>query len=815
MKKLHLIANAHIDPIWLWEWEEGAAAAISTFRSAADLCEEYDYIFCHNEVTVYRWIEEYEPPLFERIKALVAQGKWHIMGGWYLQPDCNLPSGESLVRQALVGKEYFLRHFGRYTKTAFNIDPFGHSWGMVQVMAKCGFENYLICRPYRHEMPLDSDAFIWEGPDGSTVKCLRVANSYNNLLGEAAKKIREYMAENPEEELGIVLWGVGNHGGGPSRTDLQDIRELMEESDVEILHSTPEAYFSARTNYPLTVRESLNPSMVGCYTSQIRIKQKHRELESLYYTTERMCAVADMLGLMAYPDEALDSAMRDLLGAEFHDILPGTSIAGGEAAGLRMMEHGLEILSQLRMRAFFALSAGQEVAKENEYPILVFNPHPYPVTRNIEVEFSLANQNWSGDITVAQVYQGETPLPTQLIKEASNLNLDWRKRIVFRATLAPFQMNRFDCRVHRIPALPPMPEVSGLYRFDNGCMQVEIDTATGLVHTLKAQGKTYLEGEAFLPVVIADTEDPWGMSAEQTLNGLGPVCGRFTLMEDGRASEFLGLRSVIPAVHVIEDGAVLTTVEAVFEYHDSQLVVHYLLDKAAPRMEVRYTVFWGEKDKALKVAFPMAFAGDFVGEILFGQETLKKGGREAVYQKWCGCFGEEQALAIANRGIHGASMVDNTLLLTLLRSPAYSGHPIVDRPILRTDRYTPRCDQGERSFSFEITFGEPETLRRTVSRDAQTFNESPFAVNIFPHGMGERQDSAISLDGDTVQLVAFKKSPAGGYIFRLFNNSAATAETTLRYPGAGVEQPLTFDRFEVKTLRLENGTLTECAQMEL
>lgn len=111
MKKIHLVCNAHLDPMWLWEWEEGAAEAISTFRVAAHFCEQYDgFVFNHNEVTLYKWVEEYEPALFERIQRLVKEGKWHIMGGWYLQPDCNIPCGESIVRQALIGKQYFMEN---------------------------------------------------------------------------------------------------------------------------------------------------------------------------------------------------------------------------------------------------------------------------------------------------------------------------------------------------------------------------------------------------------------------------------------------------------------------------------------------------------------------------------------------------------------------------------------------------------------------------------------------------------------------------------------------------------------------------------
>jgi alpha-mannosidase len=118
-KKLFLICNAHLDPVWLWTWEEGAAEAISTFRAAAGMCEEYDgFIFCHNEAVLYQWIQEYEPDLFVRIQALVKEKKWHIMGGWYLQPDINMPAGESIVRQIMTGRRYFKKYFGVAPETA-------------------------------------------------------------------------------------------------------------------------------------------------------------------------------------------------------------------------------------------------------------------------------------------------------------------------------------------------------------------------------------------------------------------------------------------------------------------------------------------------------------------------------------------------------------------------------------------------------------------------------------------------------------------------------------------------------------------------
>ena len=168
MKEVHLICNAHIDPIWQWDWQEGVSVVLSTFRSAVNLAGEFDYIFCHNEVTVYKYVEEYDQPLFADICRLVKEGKWHIMGGWYLQPDCNMPSGESFVRQILEGKRYFMSRFGVFPTTAINFDPFGHTRGLVQIMKKCGQDSYIHCRPHQGECPLPTNQFLWRGFDGST-----------------------------------------------------------------------------------------------------------------------------------------------------------------------------------------------------------------------------------------------------------------------------------------------------------------------------------------------------------------------------------------------------------------------------------------------------------------------------------------------------------------------------------------------------------------------------------------------------------------------------------------------------------------------
>ena len=365
-RNVHLICNAHLDPVWLWQWEEGAAEAMSTFRVAAELCEQDKaFIFNHNEAVLYKWVQEYEPELFERIRKLVKAGKWHIMGGWFVQPDCNMPSGESFVRQILTGKSYFKENFGVEPNTAINFDPFGHTRGLVQIMAKSGYDSYLFGRPQKEFLTLPADDFIWVGYDGSEVMASRFIGWYHTPLGKSAETILARIKDYPDRKVLAVLWGVGNHGGGPSKVDIKQVNQLIRQNrDNNIIHSTPEQYFKELSRlkndlpkYP----KDLNPWGVGCYTSMIRIKQKHRRLENELYMTEKMASAAACAGLCKYPTQEIEQAQNDLMFTEFHDILPGSSIAAVEEAALRTMDHGLEILSKSKGKGIFC--SGRRTAK--------------------------------------------------------------------------------------------------------------------------------------------------------------------------------------------------------------------------------------------------------------------------------------------------------------------------------------------------------------------------------------------------------------------------------------------------------------------
>ncbi|NBD26571.1 glycoside hydrolase family 38 N-terminal domain-containing protein [Paenibacillus glycinis] len=821
MAKLHLLSNAHLDPVWQWEWEEGAAAAVSTFRAAAEFCREYDgYVFNHNEVILYRWIEEYEPELFRAIQALVAQGRWHIMGGWYLQPDCNMPSGESIVRQMLHGRAYFGEKFGARPTTAINFDSFGHSRGLVQLMAKAGYDSYLFMRPDDRTAGPDRD-FRWIGFDGSEVLAHQT-HFYNTQMGQARQAIEKWLDANAGKELGVFLWGVGNHGGGPSRRDLDDIGELIQERDaVEIAHSTPEAYFAElERGAELPGHEGdLNPRFVGCYTSMIRIKQKHRLLENELYATEKMLSSAAIAGKLTYPKAELREAAYDLMTAQFHDILPGSSVQPAEDASLRLLGHGLETVSRLKARAFFALAAGERQAAEGEYPILVYNPHPFPVTGEFACEFMLADQNWKPEFSNPVVYRDGMRIPSQSEKEHSNINLDWRKRVVFRAELAPSSMNRFDCRIEMLPVRPAPKSLieNGRIVFANGTLEAVINAHTGLLDAYAVNGVPYLQAGAFRPVVVADNEDPWRMDA----NRFEPDIGSFQLMDRGAGSDFSGLRhALLPSVRVVEDGEVRTVVEAVLAYNQSKLVLTYKLPKQGSQLEVHARVFWNEKDKLLKLAIPTTLAEPgYCGQTVYGVQELNADGQETVAQKWTAACSRADggAVTLINDGTYGSDFREGVIRPTLLRSPGYTTHPIMDRPLIVQDRFSPRIDQGEREFRFWLNAGTARERLARVDREATQLGEAPYALSFFPSGRGARALPLIELKDDAVQLGAFKAMEQGDdYLLRLYEPTGIARETEVCLPALGMASRVSLRPFEVKTYRVSPSgrTMEETTLME-
>ncbi len=822
-RTLHLICNAHIDPVWLWEMPEGAAAAISTFRTAAELCRENDsFVFNHNEAILYEWVRQYEPALFKEIQTLVKAGKWHIMGGWYLQPDCNMPSGESFVRQILAGRAYFKKYFNAAPTTAINFDPFGHTRGLVQILAKTGYDSYLFGRPDQNDCPLPADEFVWIGYDNSEVMATRFRDWYNSPLGKAREKIEKHLADDSGAECELLLWGVGNHGGGPSRLDVKNVNKLITQTkSPQIRHSTPEAYFKQlrrnRDKLPKHAKD-LNPWAVGCYTSQIRIKQKHRKLENEIYSLEKMASAAAVNGLVKYPFERIQEALRDLMTGQFHDIMPGSSIQTVEEDSLRMLDHGLEIVASEKTRAFYALATGQPKARPGRIPIMVYNPHPFKIRTVLECEFHLADT--CDKFTQVTIHSKGAPIPSQVEQEASNVPVDWRKRVAFLADLEPSQMNRFDCGLKVIPKKPPvtLKSKNGRIVFKTKELEVVVNCKTGLIDKYKVNGRNCLSKRAFEPILIKDDADSWGMLTKSYRN----LAGAFKLMTAARAARFCAVsKAKLPPVRVIEDGPARSIIEALFAYGDSFICQRYALPKTGTEIKVRTRVYWNEKDRMLKLSIPtLPGKYKYLGQVAYGTGELPDNGNEAVAQKWVAalCRSKNVALTCINDCIYGSDFSKAGLRLTLLRSPAYSCHPHEGRLLTPTsDRFTPRIDQGERIFTFWLNAGKIKDRLDSIDREALARNEKPFALSFFPSGQGRKPKPIAVLSDNIVQITAIKRARTNNdLIIRLFEPTGKPRTTVLSLPFARKKVRLSLQGFQIKTLRFSRRTskITETDLLE-
>ena len=803
--KIHLLCNAHLDPVWLWQWKEGAAEAISTFRVAADFCEEYDgFVFNHNEAILYQWVEEYEPELFRRIQKLVAEKKWFIMGGWYLQPDCVMTSGESLLNQIELGQSYFQEKFGVSFETAINFDPFGHSRGLVQILAKKGYKNYIYMRPNEEE----TNDFTWVGFDGSEICAHNIFGGYATLKGDARKKIENYIQKFPKKEHGLILWGIGNHGGGPSRVDVENIAAIKEELNdtFEICHSDADSYFAALDKENLPVKKtSLGPTMVGCYTSQVRIKQAHRALENKLAATEKIMACAKSSKGTAFDEAALLGVKKDLAFSQFHDILPGSAIKPVEEDSLRLFHHADETLDRLYAKAFFALCDGQPKPEGKQIPVMVYNPHPYAVEGDFEVEFLLENQNWNdGEQTLATVYdENGNRLVCQNEKPACTFNLDWIQKVSFHGTLKPSGITRFNCSLEVVKdyAPPAYTETEETIYVSNQHYTAEISKKTGLIAKYEVDGKNMLTENTGVLEVFRDDEDPWAMR----VSAFPDKVGEFTLVSESDASAFIGYAGEsVPGVRVIENGDLRTVIQAIFRYDKTYAVVEYTLPKCGAHIDVHLRIFSANANKMVKYRLDTTMPGGTpMGQTAFGTQPLLYNGSEDCYQKWCAIEDGGMRLSVLNRGTYGGSFQNGTMWLSVLRTPLYSAFPILDRQIAPHNRYLDHIDMGEREFYFRITAtAQPDA-------EAAVYNEQPFVMSFFPSGEGNRADSFLLCDSQNVLVSLYKTDDTGKLMLHMFNTQTTAQTATVSVPGKGIQETLQFSPFELKILQEKDGKLTE------
>ena len=192
---IYAIGHAHLDPVWQWTKKEGYQEIFATFRSALDRMKEFPSVcFVASSAQFYEWVAEASPQMFEEIKTHVWEGRWILVGGWWIESDINCCTGESLVRQGLYGQRFFNKYFGKKAQIGFSPDTFGHAWTLPQILKKQEMDSYFYMRPEPHEKnDLPAPLFIWEGPDGSKVLAVPIFTSYTAAAGDIEERMDEYI----------------------------------------------------------------------------------------------------------------------------------------------------------------------------------------------------------------------------------------------------------------------------------------------------------------------------------------------------------------------------------------------------------------------------------------------------------------------------------------------------------------------------------------------------------------------------------------------------------------------------------------------
>lgn len=262
MNTLYMIGNTHFDLAWLWTWDDAMSSIRATFRSALDrMKEDPDFVYSFCTPAVFEWIRQTDPEMFREIQNCVKTGQWDIGAeGWWVQPDCNALSGESLIRQGLYAQRYLQKHFGKMATTVFNTDSFGHSVMTPQIMQKSGLQYYVFARPSDGEMKLENDLFRWKSPDGSQVLAYRLGShdkgkswpldTFHCIAGEHD----QILAAGQDR---MIVYGVSNHGGAPTKKALADIHRAQQMyDDIAVCFGSTEDFFSSQT-------DKIHPSVEG------------------------------------------------------------------------------------------------------------------------------------------------------------------------------------------------------------------------------------------------------------------------------------------------------------------------------------------------------------------------------------------------------------------------------------------------------------------------------------------------------------------------------------------------------------------------
>jgi alpha-mannosidase len=792
---IRAVGNAHIDMAWLWPWTETVEVTRNTFGSALNLMQEYpDFTFTHGSAANYAWMEEKYPSLFAQIQRRVKEGRWEVIGGMWVECDQNLPDGESFTRQILTGKRYFQEKFGVDVRTGWTPDSFGYNWQLPQIYKKSGIDFFVTQKiGWNDTTKFPHKLFWWESPDGSRVLTY-FPHDYVNQIEPVrmARDVADQLPKTKSPEL-MHLYGVGDHGGGPTREMLNAARRWQSPTALypRIRFSTAQGFFDDISKkldlltVPVWKNELYLEYHRGTYTTQAKTKQNNRRNEVLMLNAEKFSSLATLFG-HAYPQTELNDDWRKVLFNQFHDILPGSGIAPVYVDAARDQ-------AEVRRSAGDILQgAMQGIASEIQttgagVPVIVYNPLAWERTEVVELDVSLPwavtfviVRDPAGKAMLGEVVPGQPRKPSARVRFLAEgvPSLGYK---VFHVVAATAAQRRAIVGVR-----------ARANELENEFLRVRVDEKSGCISSVfdKKSKREFLAANTCGNLLQAFRDKPkdwdaWNIDAN---------------FEDQKWD-------LIDAdgVKLVESGPVRGVIRVVRKFQKSTFVQYITLTAGVPRVDIRMEADWHEEHILIKAGVAVAAKSDFATyEIPYGSiqrpTTRNTPAEKAMFEvpalRWADISDENGGVSLLNDSKYGYDAKGNVLRLSLLRSPKWPDA---------------NADMGQHEFTYSIyphagTWREAGTVRRGYE-----LNYPLIAFATQAHaGALPVSHSFISISPENIVVTAIKKAEDdNSLIFRFYESAGREAQVILALPpGATRAVEANLMEKEEKALSIEkNGTV--------
>ncbi len=793
----HLTGNSHIDAAWLWPWTETVDAVKRTFSTATQLLSEYPtYTYTQSAAAYSQWMADKYPDLNKQIKQHVDEGRWELVGGMWLEPDLNMPDGESLVRQLLVGQSTFKTLYGKTTRIGWNPDSFGYNWQLPQIYKRSGVDYFVTQKMHwndTNQLPLK--LFWWQSPDGSKVLAY-FPHDYANTNLDPTRLSRD-LASAREFSPGMTemmdLYGVGDHGGGPTRTMLDEGLHWMEPNKVvpHEEYGTAQPFFtkvegqlnpsSPTWNYAtLAAGEKTLPTAApgqitiptwkdelyfeyhrGIYTTQADHKRNMRDSEEWVLDAEKYASLAWLDG-MTYPAGEITGAWKHILFNQFHDLAAGSGVGIIYKDAQKDYDQVRWASNEVSTKSLGVLTSQIDTRSEKGVPVVVFNSLGWQRGGLAEVSLQLPT---GGANAITLLDDKNRVVPSQVL---STDPMTSTFQVLVRLREVPSVGYVVLHAVAGYRDFPTELRSSGT-TIENAALRVVIDPQTGCITSLfdkKSNYETIARGACGNELqAFKDTPkeyDAWNIDP-------GTLDAAPTLLH------------VVDSVQLVEQGPLRATIRVSRTWQSSKFVQDVTLYTGDDTAVVTNNIDWHETHVLLKAAFPLAASSDKATfEIPYGtidrpttrNNSFEKARFEVPAMRWGDEGDGQHGLSLLNNSKYGYDAVGNLLRLTLLRSPVWPD---------------PDADREHHHFSYALYPHGGDWKQAQTVRHGYEFNYGLKAMQTEAHdGSLKAEHSFVSVAESNVVLTAMKKTETGdGLVLRFceFAGNAGTVTLTVP-PGA-------------------------------